>query len=438
MRYTAIAGNWLLVLLLGIGSVEYFDIWWGCVQEYSELAVSGGISLFFSIVFAVKRRITTKQPMGNFFSQKRLMVPLEQNKRSRYSDRMAYVLAEMSELAYYEVERAQNNFVQFALQAKKIDPSSQAAIDRLISFYQKLTRSDSTGGTKLFTEEHLQEALDKGGFKYHPPYLNHGSAQGFICYKKAPSPYIVVAFRGSEKKIEDWLTNIDAVPVEVEGGGKVHRGFYQDFMELRETIERSIELIRKHLNDDSVPVYFTGHSLGGALATIATRELMKDGYGACYTYGAPRVGDYTYFEFVKTPVYRVVNSSDIVPRVPPGAWSTLITKLMTLARYLTVRIGWANRLIIELEGWVNRLKDYRHFGDQRYLTDVQAGKENEVKLLRNPNYFDVVQWFWRHIMVSLGMPIKSHSMTIYRKKLAIIGIKRCEEIAMQNSFAYFA
>lgn len=438
MRYLTIAGNWLITLALIGAGVVYFDDWWPLVKDHRELAAGAAGALLSSIVFAIRRRVITGRPMGDFFTQTALMVPPDN--KSRYSDRMAYVLAEMSELAYYQVERERDSFVQFAEQVKISKPETQQDLDKVIKLYQNLTRPGLVADVTLFSEDALQKLLDQYGFEYQRPYLNCGSAQGFICYKRAPDPYIVVAFRGSEKKIEDWLTNADATPMaesEVKAG-KVHQGFYRDFDGLKKTIETSLTEIRRTLNDDSVPVFFTGHSLGGAVATIATRELMPDGPGACYSFGAPRVGDYAYFEFVKTPVYRVVNSSDIVPRVPPGAWATVIMKLLGVARYLTVRIDWANSLIVDIEGWIDRLKDYRHFGDQRYLTDVQAGHVDRVMLLRNPNYLDVVQWFWRHIMVSYGMPVRSHSMTIYRKKLAEVGYRRLKKESMPKSFAYFA
>ena len=75
-------------------------------------------------------------------------------------------------------------------------------------------------------------------------------------------------------------------------------------------------------------------------------------------------------------------------------------------------------------GWVNKLKDYRHFGDLRYLTDTAYGASSAVQLLTNPSRFDRIRWFWRHILVSIGMPAKSHSMQIYRNKLAALANRR--------------
>ena len=72
--------------------------------------------------------------------------------------------------------------------------------------------------------------------------------------------------------------------------------------------------------DPCLPLYITGHSLGGALAVIASiRITPPDRIAACYTYGCPRVGDAEFTnQLWKIPVYRQVHSSDIVPRVPFG------------------------------------------------------------------------------------------------------------------------
>lgn len=56
--------------------------------------------------------------------------------------------------------------------------------------------------------------------------------------------------------------------------------------------------------------------LAGALALLATRLAALDVNGACYTFCAPRVRNHEYFRSVKAPAYRIVNSGDIVPRVP--------------------------------------------------------------------------------------------------------------------------
>ena len=425
---------------------ENYDCLLNTIRGNPELSLAAASALFSSLGFAYQRRVVTKKPFGDFFQEKQLMRPLTKN-RSRYSDRMAYILAEMSELAYFKVERDGDTFTQFVKKAISIskEADEKTALEKIIDYYKKLNRTDNTTAPNIVTVDDLKKELASHGFSLSKNYLNAGSAQGFVCVWNPPedsnenfSPYIVVAFRGTERNIEDWLTDLDAVPSEAVKPEKVHRGFYNGFIGIKDQLEAELKAIRDEYGNEELPVYFTGHSLGGAVATIATRELMPDGEGACYTFGAPRVGDYDYFQFVKTPIYRVVNSSDIVPRVPPGAWTSLISKALALLRYLTVKIEFIEPVIAMAERTVNKLKDYRHFGDLRYLTDVPNGGVDKAVLLRNPAYLDVVQWFWRHVFVSFGMPVKSHSMSIYRKKLRQIGIKRLEKIPVAKSIGYFS
>ena len=59
----------------------------------------------------------------------------------------------------------------------------------------------------------------------------------------------------------------------------------------------------------------TGHSLGGALATLAAARHQAD---VLWTFGAPRVGDALFARSLAgTAIGRVVNGNDPVPAVPP-------------------------------------------------------------------------------------------------------------------------
>lgn len=422
---------------LGFGGYYLIDLW-RTAANYLELSTGAFWStnaavclpILGTIWHSYKRRITQGERLEGFFEKDELMRRPEN--RLGYSDRMAYILAEMSELAYYEVEKYDDIVAQLFEDAKKEFPEAKNTelINKFIESYRSQFRLSETMGE----EEQFESLLKKKNFVFIKPYLNVGPSQGFVCvYKKAGEiPYIVVAFRGSEKKVDDWLTNADALPITklVEGGEeKVHSGFYGNFENFRETLEPLISKAKTEARRGSnlkgdIPIFFTGHSLGGALAMITTKEIYPDGAGATYTFGAPRLGNYDYFRNVKTPIYRVVNSSDIVPRVPPGAWVSIIVAVIGGLRYLLVTIKPVDRILMYIEGWADKLKDYRHFGDLRYLTDSAGGDFDDVEILTNPSSFDRVRWFWRHLMVSIGMPVKSHSMQLYRNKLTKLAEKR--------------
>jgi len=71
-------------------------------------------------------------------------------------------------------------------------------------------------------------------------------------------------------------------------------------------------------------VIVTGHSLGGAIATLAAAELAKSGYNVdLITFGSPRVGNNLFAEYVNDLVsssnYRVTYKNDVVTVNPPQA-----------------------------------------------------------------------------------------------------------------------
>ena len=116
----------------------------------------------------------------------------------------------------------------------------------------------------------------------------------------------LVAFRGTTD-IRDVLRDIDA-RLTPEGSGRVHRGF-------KTALEPLWAKLSAHLGNR--PVWFTGHSMGAALAILAGNRYADA--RAVYTYGSPRVGDSAFASNTTVPVYRVVNNNDLVTRMPPPA-----------------------------------------------------------------------------------------------------------------------
>jgi triacylglycerol lipase len=127
--------------------------------------------------------------------------------------------------------------------------------------------------------------------------------------------FLYLAFRGTERRILDWVQNAQFGPVPGELGGRVHSGFHNGLGAMWDQIEPVAVAAGK-------PVVLTGHSLGGALATLAGARLAEAGVdvAAIYTYGQPRVGhgDFRarFNDRLEAVTHRVVNHIDVVPRVP--------------------------------------------------------------------------------------------------------------------------
>lgn len=68
-------------------------------------------------------------------------------------------------------------------------------------------------------------------------------------------------------------------------------------------------------------IFVTGHSLGGALATLAACDIQRHTefhHPILYTFASPRVGDSAFAKlFEDLSCFRIANSEDVVPTVPP-------------------------------------------------------------------------------------------------------------------------
>ena len=128
---------------------------------------------------------------------------------------------------------------------------------------------------------------------------------------------LVLAFRGTEGNLNDWMTDLDVALVGGPGG-MVHEGFLVGLGMVWRDVWRWIDK-----NRGKRALWITGHSLGGALAMLATARLRleKDQpVNGLYTFGQPRSGDREFARNFDADfgrfTFRYVNNNDIVPRVP--------------------------------------------------------------------------------------------------------------------------
>ena len=336
-------------------------------------------------------------------------------KRAAYSDRMSVLMADMVRMAYIPFERPDEAELNEAVEKIRNALDAQAARAILDTFSRDFRDQQSGSRERLITR------LAELQFELVSTYAV-GETQAFLAKRAYHNPegrtgtgILVLSFRGTEsKKIKDWLTDLDARKTNSRGVG-VHTGFWNAWGLVKQQIQEDIA----PLTGEGYTLYITGHSLGGALALIATREIGNDSTGACYTFGQPRVSEYGFARDIKTPIYRVVNASDIVPRMPP----MLIHRLLTFILSIPV-------IVFPGKSWVLRaLKQffYVHHGDMRYLTKSRTGKAgdySDVSVLSNPNIIDRAKWFIRDILPQFGSVTGDHSGDKYYEKLRAYAIKR--------------
>lgn len=139
--------------------------------------------------------------------------------------------------------------------------------------------------------------------------------------------HLIVAFRGTDKVtelIEEALTDIVPTVFFPDPSLNVAPFFYASEGLIYDDMKAAVlQLLASY---PGYQVYFTGHSLGAAVATITLMHMMYDNVFAnsppvvIYTFGSPRVGTYQFaqkFDSLVPNNYRLVHYRDIVAHLPP-------------------------------------------------------------------------------------------------------------------------
>lgn len=154
-----------------------------------------------------------------------------------------------------------------------------------------------TGGY-IINKSHVMAVFAAGKGKY--------KGQAFVLIKGTASLY-------------DALTDLNTGVKSSHTGFSVHQGFYYAFNSLTGDLKKFLS----GLKGISV-VHCVGHSLGGAIATLAA-DYIKANSGISsvrlYTFGSPRVGLENFAQkctsrLISGNIYRVCHSTDPVPMVP--------------------------------------------------------------------------------------------------------------------------
>jgi predicted lipase len=143
--------------------------------------------------------------------------------------------------------------------------------------------------------------------------------QGFVAIKNKS---IYVVWRGSESK-KDFQNDasIDKVPF-IEDGEKVHIGFKYCWESVLGDTYDAIDTALENLQGETTDIVVSGHSLGGAVATLYAYSIKKHypHYNVrATTIGSPRVGNKVFKEnYDKSEIdtLRIVHNNDLVTHTP--------------------------------------------------------------------------------------------------------------------------
>ena len=184
--------------------------------------------------------------------------------------------------------------------------------------------------------------LCRPDLSYAPVWLCHAdgadvASRALVCRLEDPD-WVVVVFRGTTPSpvrglLREGPINGRAGQVSWDlghgrGQGRVHSGYAQTWGKLEGLVSKAVErALLKSGGSSKTKLVVIGHSLGGAVATLAASGLSGEmGMPTeLVTFGQPRVGDPNFVDAVNEHVdggyLRVVCGGDLFARVPTsGVW----------------------------------------------------------------------------------------------------------------------
>jgi len=169
-------------------------------------------------------------------------------------------------------------------------------------------------------------ATARFGASLHPKSFPGASALGYVAHG---ADFAIVTFRGTEVLspaanrpfgdavlgvAADLLTDADFKLERIGDGRHAHRGIVHALDQVWGAVEAHLRTLR---TQGVRTFWFTGHSLGAAMATLAADRFEHA--TALYTFGSPFVGDAAFRDRFRVPAYRIVHGSDPITRIAPAA-----------------------------------------------------------------------------------------------------------------------
>ena len=228
-------------------------------------------------------------------------------------------------------------FLSLSNNQPDIDPKLVYSIQRIYSRYAYAPYCDTSMRTKAWNCENLSLNED-----FTCPVLFHAEVEpkfelGYLIFYNPERNFLGVSFRGSVS-FKNLLTDLNMglsplkwgtrdkfrPPQKIPKEVKIHTGFHEAYIAIRKGLMERLSESCKEYNTSKL--VFTGHSLGGALATITAVD-FHDQYGfgdqiTIASYGQPRVGNAAWAQYLESlPFsdrhYRTVAQGDPIVEMPP-------------------------------------------------------------------------------------------------------------------------
>jgi hypothetical protein len=202
-----------------------------------------------------------------------------------------------------------------------------AALAHQANFVQFAYKMYALGGLQPAPDPGIAAAGYQLVYYLNAKDIGKSSFYGYLAASKANPADLILAVRGTED-FKEWLLDFAAIPVYMSGIGFVALGFLSIFntfvfVDSTGASLSLIDVIAKLSPVQSLNII--GHSLGGALSSLAAVQLATANPGGIQdkltslTFASPRVGllDFaSHFNNTVKESYRVWNSLDLVPEFP--------------------------------------------------------------------------------------------------------------------------
>ncbi|KAK1580590.1 uncharacterized protein LY79DRAFT_297692 [Colletotrichum navitas] len=244
---------------------------------------------------------------------------------------------------YSKLRKAWKNYSDLKAKGPLKNDDLQACISQYYAAYSPIRELAQSWGMDFVVLCDLLHSAPDGNVAWDGPYCG----AFFSTDTQKDKPFVGVAFKGTNP------LNLRDIEVDYNyqltdsgrylGGTRVSLGVFTALFDRFESIEETAyDFITGALGDcvmkmakapgSAVRAHVTGHSLGGSYSSFYyTQQLQDRGIpgvqmvmGDEYTFGAPRVGGQSWATHNNNVVsesegqsWRVVNSQDLVPQVPP-------------------------------------------------------------------------------------------------------------------------
>ena len=199
-------------------------------------------------------------------------------------------------------------------------------------------------------------------------FIDMGGAQ---CYVVWNDDDVVIIFRGTEpNQWSDVKADLKTFKsTSMYKDGFVHGGFKDEVDKVWDEIDTTISVMEDR------QIHVTGHSLGGAMATICAKRLSEEyeNVHCLYTYGSPRVGNPKWCRSHKVSHYRFQNNNDMVCKVPFWimGYRHHGTNVYMNYKGKVVKLRWWRRMIDSMRGRLRALFKFQLF-DGIYDHDIST------------------------------------------------------------------